>query len=58
MGTANFAFALQQLVNLRLLWSTSTNLKVTNATTAWPQAVPVHVFNDSATLVRRLTPRS
>ncbi len=51
MGNANFAFSLQQLVSLPLLWSLSDHLNVTNATTPWPQAVPVRVFNDSAMLV-------
>lgn len=41
VGNANFAFSLQQLVNLPLLWSLGLHLNVTNATTPYPQAVSV-----------------
>jgi hypothetical protein len=44
VGNANFAFSLQQLVNLPLLWSLEGHLNVTNATTHYPQAVPVRLL--------------
>jgi ABC-type long-subunit fatty acid transport system fused permease/ATPase subunit len=44
VGNANFAFSLQQLVNLPLLWSLEGHLSVTNATTPYPQAVPVRLL--------------
>ena len=44
MGNANFAFSLQQLVNLPLLWSLEGHLNVTNATTPYPQAVLVRLL--------------
>ena len=42
VGNVNFAFSLQQLVNLPLLWSLEAHLNVTNAT--YPQAVPVRLL--------------
>ena len=44
VGNANFAFSLQQLVNLPLMWSLEAHLNVTNATTPFPQAVPVRLL--------------
>jgi hypothetical protein len=44
VGNANFAFSLQQLVNLPLLWSLEAHLNVTNATTPYPQAVAVRLL--------------
>lgn len=44
VGNGNFAFSLQQLVNLPLLWSLEAHLNVTNATTQYPQAVPVRLL--------------
>jgi hypothetical protein len=44
VGNANFAFSLQQLVNLPLLWSLEGHLNITNATTPYPQAVPVRLL--------------
>lgn len=55
VGNANFAFSLQQLVGLPLLWSLPQHLGVTNATTPWPPAAPVRVFtNLTSTLVSPL----
>jgi len=55
VGNANFQYALQQLPDLTYLWTTSTNLNVTNATLpGFIQGVPVRLLSDAATVVRTL----
>lgn len=51
-----FAFSFQQLVDLSYLWSLSTHLDITNATTGFGPANEVYLLNDKIVAVRSRFP--
>lgn len=53
VGSSNFQYSLQQLPDLVYLWSTSTNLNITNTTIpGFTAGVPTMLLYDVATVVR------
>lgn len=52
VGNENFQYALQQLPDLVVLWSTSTDLAATNTTLpGYQRGVPTNLLFDAATAV-------
>ena len=52
VGNENFQYALQQLPDLVVLWSTSTDLAATNTTLpGYQRGVPTNLLFDTATTV-------
>ena len=53
VGNENFQYALQQLPDLAVLWTTSTDLAATNTTLpGYQRGVPTNLLFDAATVVR------